>query len=331
MNILSKQKGFALKTLIIGILLLFIGCIILILVMQNDIKSFLRHYNNIDNSQQQKTGVIQTNKDEPQELSNEFENTSNQNTFLSTESEIIQNSNSPLSEVHGAGDKSHLVKVPSKYTNKDELVHQDVLAPAIALIEAAKKDGIKLSIFSAYRSYTHQKSIWERKWGDSANDDVSKARNILQYSSFPGTSRHHWGTDIDFNSVSLEYWDGNEGRKIHQWLKTNAPKYGFCQVYGEGRNGQGYNNEPWHWSHIGTANHYYHQIVRGQTLGVALSQNVLGINAVKSISSELMNYITSISSCSISSGGDYTSKISEEFIQTEGLTLKKLHPANLKS
>ncbi|STZ14140.1 D-alanyl-D-alanine carboxypeptidase [Moraxella caviae] len=200
-----------------------------------------------------------------------------------------------LSAVNGVGE-SHLTSVDSKYTNKDERVHRETYQPLMDLIAAAQNDGIRLKIVSAYRSYAHQKRIWERKWADSPNDDVYKAQDILRYSSFPGTSRHHWGTDIDFNSVELNYWETQEGRRTHQWLLSNAPRFGFCQVYAPGRT-HGYEDEPWHWSHMPTAAQYFQVMSQPNALNVVVNQKVLGAPAVASMQDELMGYITSVSSC----------------------------------
>lgn len=200
-----------------------------------------------------------------------------------------------LSAVHGI-DNNHLKPIPSDHTSKDEWIHKDVYEPLMALLYAAKADGIKLHIVSAYRSYEHQKRIWERKWGNSADDDIQKARQNLEYSSFPGTSRHHWGTDVDFNSVSPAFWQSTEGQKIFAWLQKNAPRYGFCQTYGGNRHA-GYHEEPWHWSHMPTANFYYLQIIEPEILAIALNQDVRGQAAVASLNTEILDYITGISPC----------------------------------
>lgn len=204
-----------------------------------------------------------------------------------------------LAEVHGQGGRAHLRSIPNQYTNKDELVHQNAYPALMTLISAAKQDGIELSIVSAYRSYDHQRRIWENKWGNVSDTDTQKARNILRYSSFPGTSRHHWGSDIDFNSVALDYWRSATGRNIHRWLTNNAPKFGFCQVYASGRN-KGYSDEPWHWSHMPTASYYYNQISSPQVLQTALSQPLKGASAVRQIPDHMMGYITGVSGCRVS-------------------------------
>lgn len=212
-------------------------------------------------------------------------------------------SDGQLGAVHGKG-KGNLVAVDKRYTAKAEMVHNQVLNPLMQLIRQAERDGVRLSIVSAYRSYDHQRGIWERKWGNSANDDTSKAASILRLSSFPGTSRHHWGTDIDFNSVSSSYWQSAEGRKAYSWLKSNAPNYGFCEVYGKGRS-QGYEYEPWHWSYIPVAQQYYAQITNPSVFNTAITQNIKGGAAARALSAKIMTHVTAISPCPARGKGNF--------------------------
>ena len=70
----------------------------------------------------------------------------------------------------------------------------------VAMREAALEEGIEIEIVSAYRSYERQKFIWNRKFYSNAEKGISPKENInkiIEYSTLPGTSRHHWGTDID--------------------------------------------------------------------------------------------------------------------------------------
>ncbi len=131
------------------------------------------------------------------------------------------------------------------------------------MYEAALKDGVHLKIVSAARPFAHQKSIWEAKWTGArlvSGKDLSKtlpnpkdrALEILQYSSMPGTSRHHWGTDIDLNNLENSWFEQGNGLKIYNWLKDNALVYGYCQTYtpkGADRP-YGYEEEKWHWSYL---------------------------------------------------------------------------------
>lgn len=130
--------------------------------------------------------------------------------------------------------------------------------------EAAKKDQVDLTIISATRNFYRQKSIWEAKWTGSrkiengANasekypDPKTRALKILEYSSMPGTSRHHWGTDMDLNDLNNAYFEQGKGLKVYNWLVANAAQYGFCQPYSpkDASRPNGYNEEKWHWSYM---------------------------------------------------------------------------------
>lgn len=154
--------------------------------------------------------------------------------------------------------------IPAKYADRKGLyLRKEVLTSFVDMYEAAKKDGIHLKIRSATRNFNYQKGIWERKWtgattlSDGTNvakdikEPLEKALKILEYSSMPGTSRHHWGTDIDLNAFNNSYFEKGEGKKIYDWLTKNADSYGFCQPYtpkGKDRP-YGYNEEKWHWTY----------------------------------------------------------------------------------
>ncbi len=75
---------------------------------------------------------------------------------------------------------------------------------------------------------------------------------ILQASSAPGLSRHHWGTDIDIFRL-LTPWVYHEGGPFHhdwRFLDEHALDRGFFQTYdGQPRDGFAHMEEPWHWSY----------------------------------------------------------------------------------
>jgi len=120
------------------------------------------------------------------------------------------------------------------------------------MFEAAQKEGVKLKIISSTRNFYRQKEIWEGKWTRFAKDaPAAKARalKILEYSSMPGSSRHHWGTDIDINELENHHFEkGGKHEKTYKWLTEHAHEYGFCQPYTAGRPA-GYFEEKWHWSY----------------------------------------------------------------------------------
>ena len=111
----------------------------------------------------------------------------------------------------------------------------------------------------------------------------------------PGTSRHHWGTDIDLNDLNNPYFEKGKGKKIYDWLVANAHEYGFCQVYSEQgpERPYGYFEEKWHWSYVPVARRLTEQYklkiqnmditgFEGSHTAVAIdmvNNYVLGINA----------------------------------------------------
>ncbi|MGC4022289.1 MAG: M15 family metallopeptidase [Cyclobacteriaceae bacterium] len=129
------------------------------------------------------------------------------------------------------------------------------------MAESAKKDSITLFIVSATRNFDYQKKIWDDKWTgkvkvkeknlSTVSDLTERTKKILLFSAMPGTSRHHWGTDIDINEAEEEYFESREGKKAYQWLTTHASEFGFCQPYTSKHNGRtGYEEEKWHWSYM---------------------------------------------------------------------------------
>ena len=109
-------------------------------------------------------------------------------------------------------------KIPDKFQGGSRVWgHKDAVAAFVRMAEDAEANGYKLKIVSAFRSFSDQKQIWEDKWtgktlvgGKKLNvsmpDPKERATKILTYSSMPATSRHHWGTDFDINSVDPKFF-----------------------------------------------------------------------------------------------------------------------------
>lgn len=156
------------------------------------------------------------------------------------------------------------VKVAAAYTNKSSIYLRKATYEAFKEMHAAaKQDGVNLTIVSAMRTFGHQKGIWERKWtgatrvggknlSQSIPNPVERALKILEYSSMPGTSRHHWGTDIDLNNLNNSWFASGTGKKVYDWLTANAGNFGFCQTYTvqDETRPDGYHEEKWHWSYM---------------------------------------------------------------------------------
>lgn len=122
-----------------------------------------------------------------------------------------------------------------------------------------KHPDIDFHVSSSTRNWDDQKAIWESKWEGrtpvsekqlniAIPDHLKRAKKILEYSSMPGTSRHHWGTDFDMCELKNEYFESGDGLVLYEWLNKNADSFGFCQPYTAGRK-SGYREEKWHWSY----------------------------------------------------------------------------------
>lgn len=179
---------------------------------------------------------------------------------------------------------------------KGGFLRKETYEAFIKMSDAARKDGIELIIISATRNFDSQKRIWENKWEGrtmvegknltTVKDTKERARLILLYSSMPSTSRHHWGTDMDLNSLENSFFESGQGLKIYEWLTTHAAEYGFCQPYTSKTKGRtGYEEEKWHWSYLPLSgqllNEYKKSVTYKDIKGFAGSEVASSINVIK--------------------------------------------------
>ncbi len=132
----------------------------------------------------------------------------------------------------------------------------------VAMKKMAYDDGIDLQVVSSYRSFERQAAIWERKFmrftGDDDMEPLAAIDKIIEYSTIPGTSRHHWGTDIDIIDGSKKVEgdvlvpekfgaDGPFG-DFKKWMDENSQRFHFYLVYTDEPKRKGFKYEPWHYS-----------------------------------------------------------------------------------
>ena len=107
----------------------------------------------------------------------------------------------------------------------------------------AIKEGLNISITSAYRSYNEQKQLY--------NDYLKLyGKNYVhKYVAVAGQSEHQTGLAIDLKSLDCEIFKYS---KEYLWIIENAHKYGFIIRYKEGQEKiTGYSAEEWHIRYIG--------------------------------------------------------------------------------
>lgn len=134
----------------------------------------------------------------------------------------------------------------------DERVLEDLMA----LMQAAKDDGIDINIASPYRDYNTQKYLFEKKMdkylarGLSYMDAYRVASTIV---TAPNASEHQIGLAFDFNSKT--YTSLNSGfakTETGKWLKEHCAEFGFILRYPEGKEYiTGIIYEPWHFRYVG--------------------------------------------------------------------------------
>jgi LAS superfamily LD-carboxypeptidase LdcB len=156
-------------------------------------------------------------------------------------------------------------------------LHNEVVAPFLAMRAAAAADGIDLTAFSNFRDFDRQLAIWNGKFrgerplldrsGKSmdalALTPAMRVTAILWWSALPGASRHHWGTDFDvmdaeaapdgykLQVVPEEYGPEGPFHRLTTWLDGHMHAFGFFRPYTIDRGGV--MPEPWHLSYAPVA------------------------------------------------------------------------------
>lgn len=151
-----------------------------------------------------------------------------------------------------------------KVYNDSLKIHKDAKAAFKAMRDKAKEANIDIKIVSAFRSFEQQKEIFERKYMALSLKNVlplEAISKITEYSTIPGTSRHHWGTDLDIIDGNAEDPPEKTGilhpknfnrdglyHNLKKWLDKHAGEFGFFQVYTNEASRKGFKYEPWHFS-----------------------------------------------------------------------------------
>jgi LAS superfamily LD-carboxypeptidase LdcB len=168
-------------------------------------------------------------------------------------------------------DDSHLVALPCGHR-----LQYDVAEHFTRLQSDARAAGFELAIASSFRSFARQLVIWNGKASGTrpVHDDqgqsvamaalpaLEQLHAILRYSAIPGTSRHHWGTDLDVYDGGVlpanyqlqlspqEVAPGGLFDTLHCWLDQRiaaGESHGFYRPYAGDRGGVA--PERWHLSY----------------------------------------------------------------------------------
>ena len=163
---------------------------------------------------------------------------------------LLVNGENPLPEDYDY--EGNLTTIPDKYINGSlKQIDKDVWPYMQAMIEAAWADGVKLYVWSPYRSYSTQNMLFKKQVdrqiakGVPADKAEDEAATVV---ARPGTSEHHTGLAADFNMADDKF----ETTEMYTWMQQHAADYGFVMRYsGEKQSITGVIHESWHYRFVG--------------------------------------------------------------------------------
>jgi len=123
------------------------------------------------------------------------------------------------------------------------------------MLQNAEEQGVHIRVFSAYRSYEKQRYLYLNAKTRIGDNQIGVAK--------PGHSEHQLGTTVDLCGLDPQtVLNPNfDSTKEGQWLRANAPKFGFFQSYTkENQHLTGYIPEPWHYRFYGDRRNLHNAI-----------------------------------------------------------------------
>ncbi|MCC4262958.1 M15 family metallopeptidase [Oceanimonas baumannii] len=203
---------------------------------------------------------------------------------------------------------SHLVPL----AEPGHRLQRDAREAFVALQAAAAGAGFSLVPASSFRGFERQLGIWNGKFEGSrplldadsrpldalALSEPERIHAILRWSALPGTSRHHWGTDLDIydptllpagSKLQLEPWEYQQGGYFYplsQWLQANMSRFGFYLPYARAG---GVGVEPWHLSYRPLSAHYQRQLTPALLAPALSMQPVSGKSHILTMLDEIFD------------------------------------------
>ena len=155
-------------------------------------------------------------------------------------------------------------------------LEKETYSAFIKMKDAAEKDGIIIKLVSGFRDFNRQQMIWNNKYKKFTNefslDGPTAIKEIIRFSTIPGTSRHHWGTEIDIIDknfenekdllISKKYEEGGIFNSLKKWMDKNSKRFGFYIVYDDDSNRPGFEYEPWHYTYKPISDLYQREFLK---------------------------------------------------------------------
>ena len=147
-------------------------------------------------------------------------------------------------------------KVDLVQLNNGQSVDRRIYDDLIAMLQAAKSEGLNPLICSSYRTNEKQERLYQNKVSEYLSQGYSKVEasdKAAFWVARPGTSEHQLGLAVDIVSTKNQRLDRSQENTVEQqWLIQNSWKYGFVLRYPTNKNSiRGVGYEPWHYRYVG--------------------------------------------------------------------------------
>ena len=147
-------------------------------------------------------------------------------------------------------------KVDLVQLNNGQSVDRRIYDDLIAMLQAAKSEGLNPLICSSYRTNEKQEQLYQNKVSEYLSQGYSKVEasdKAAFWVARPGTSEHQLGLAVDIVSTKNQRLDRSQENTVEQqWLIQNSWKYGFVLRYPTNKNSiTGVGFEPWHYRYVG--------------------------------------------------------------------------------
>ncbi|MDO4304692.1 MAG: M15 family metallopeptidase [Bacillota bacterium] len=155
--------------------------------------------------------------------------------------------------------------IPDEYTfpfgviktiKGDMQCDERVIEELLAMMQAARNDGVNLEICSPYRDLSYQEFLFNRKIKAYMKKGMSYIEAYAltsQAVTVPGASEHQIGLAFDFLSdtyITLD--EGFADTSAGIWLEEHCHEYGFILRYPKGKEYiTSIEFEPWHFRYVG--------------------------------------------------------------------------------
>jgi hypothetical protein len=130
------------------------------------------------------------------------------------------------------------VKAPG-FEGKSMRMRRDAAESFVAMVVAARADGVDFAAFSAFRDGDYQHRLYSRAVAKNARQRTTAA---------PGRCEHQLGTTVDVATPTARPADpALERTKAGRWIERRAGEFGFVVSFSRDRHeARGVAFEPWH-------------------------------------------------------------------------------------